>query len=251
MERVNFLMEDTGQRVGCLLNPESVTVSRLAGIRPRHPFGGSLVGATLSDEPLFFTGGGVTEINLELLFDVSIAGSTIRSDDVRDLTGPLRDLAENRGRDARVHFAGPPLVTFIWGKTWNIPGVVTAIAERLESFTANGVPRRSWVRLRFVRVDGRERRRPTRATVSLNHAARGLLDAPVAEADELLATHTVIGESSSTGSGERLDEVAERYYGNAELWRLIAIANGIDNPHEIAAGTRLRIPFVASARETP
>jgi hypothetical protein len=41
----------------------------------------------------------------------------------------------------------------IWGKSWNIPGIVVAVAERLEHFTAAGVPRRSWLRLRLLRVE--------------------------------------------------------------------------------------------------
>ena len=35
MERVAFVVESTGERLGCLLNPESLVLRRLAGIRPR------------------------------------------------------------------------------------------------------------------------------------------------------------------------------------------------------------------------
>lgn len=35
MERVAFLIEPTGERLGCLLNPESVILRRAAGLQPR------------------------------------------------------------------------------------------------------------------------------------------------------------------------------------------------------------------------
>ena len=35
MERAAFLIEDTNQRLECLLNPESLVVRRVAGVRDR------------------------------------------------------------------------------------------------------------------------------------------------------------------------------------------------------------------------
>lgn len=153
MERVAFLIEATNQRLGCLLNPESLTLRRQAGIVPRRSATGQLTGAGLADDPLLFTGGGRTELELDLLFDVALAGSSIASEDVRDLTGPLWRLAENSAGDDPAGRNSPPRVRFIWGKAWNIPGVVVAVAERLEHFTAAGVPRRSWLRLRLLRSE--------------------------------------------------------------------------------------------------
>src|SRR5690349_7080966 len=109
MERVAFLVEGTGERIGCLLNPESIIVRRTAGVRPRRSAAGLLTGAALADDPILYTGGGTTEIDLDLLFDVTLPGSsapTVSStptgarpalpvlEDVRVLTGPLRQLAE-------------------------------------------------------------------------------------------------------------------------------------------------------------
>jgi len=39
-----------------------------------------------------------------------------------------------------------------------------------------------------------------------------------------------------------LSQVAARVYRNAELWRPIALQNGIDDPRRLAAGTRLLVP---------
>src|SRR5688500_15063738 len=99
MERVAFLIEPGGQRLACLLNPETVVMRRHAGVRRRRSVGGPLTGAGLSDDPLLYTGGGLTELRLDLLFDVSVAGSTVTSEDVRELTGPFWRMAENSGGD--------------------------------------------------------------------------------------------------------------------------------------------------------
>jgi hypothetical protein len=85
----------TGERIACMLNPEDLIVRRLAGVRPRRSAGGPLTGAGLADDALLFTGGGTTELHLNLLFDVSLASSSAKITDVRDLTYPLWQLAEN------------------------------------------------------------------------------------------------------------------------------------------------------------
>ncbi len=82
-------------------------------------------------------------------------GSTAAAQDVRALTRPLWDLAENAFSDG---FGAPPPVRFIWGKSWNMPSVVVAVAERLEQFDANGTPQRSWLSLRLRRIEEPEPR---------------------------------------------------------------------------------------------
>ena len=50
MERVTFLIEDTGEHVSCLLNPESLTLTRRAGLRVgRQREGRGLAGVELRD----------------------------------------------------------------------------------------------------------------------------------------------------------------------------------------------------------
>lgn len=244
MERVAFIIEDTGQRLGCLLNPESLVLRRRAGVEPLRSVGGLVAGAELADDPLLLTGGGWTELTLDLLFDVSLAGSSIATDDVRELTGPLWELAENSMRGER--HGRPPLARFVWGKAWNIPGVVTAVAERLEYFTAVGVPRRSWLRLRMLRV-----------VESATDAVGGAISAPAlpeelpqqppATLTEQAISHELTGglplaDDQAPIAEERLDELAFRYYGDASLWRLLAWVNGIADPLRLEAGERIDVP---------
>ena len=177
MERVAFLVEEKNERIGCLLNPETLVMRRTAGVRPRRSATGQLTGEGLTDDPLLYTGGGRTELDLDLLFDVTLAGSSISTEDVRDLTRPLWNLAENAARQEG--YGRPPLVRFIWGKSWNIPGVIVAVAERLEYFTRDGVPRRSWLRMRMIRANEPPSEPPfTQESVSAEALAASELDVP-------------------------------------------------------------------------
>jgi len=247
VERVAFLIEDTGERVGCMLNPETLLVQRVAGVRPRRP-GGSLLGvAGLGDEPLLFTGGGSTRLTLDLLFDVTLPGSSILSDDVRALTAPLWALAENAGTTDRC--GRPPRVRFVWGKTWNVPGVVGEIAERLEAFGADGAPRRSWIRLRFLRAAERDLPKVPEAVPGedVEGALEPAAPAPPETLPADLRVHEVSGGAAADGDeaggvGDRLDLLAWRYLGNAALWRRLAALNGIDDPSRLEAGRILRVP---------
>jgi hypothetical protein len=67
---------------------------------------------------------------------------------------------------------------------------------------------------------------------------------------EAIDVHEVIGagpigegaDAPPPPSGERLDAMAQRYYGDPSAWRLIAELNEIDDPLHLAAGAALRIP---------
>jgi hypothetical protein len=140
MERAVLLVEATGQRISALVNPAHLVRRRLAGLVPRPSLGGVITGPR-EDPVIVATGRRRTDLELELFFDVDLPGSSIATTDVRDLTGPIWDLA---GR--------PDVVRFVWGKSWNIPALVGAVAERLEQFGPDGVPGRSWLRVRLLEV---------------------------------------------------------------------------------------------------
>jgi len=243
MDRVGFLIEATGARLGCLLNPETLEITRRAGLRPRRSLGGALTGRGLSDDPLLYTGGGVTEMKLDLLFDVELAGSTLQTTNVRELTAPFWDLAENvEGDDG---YGRAATVRFVWGKVWNIPAVVADVAERFEHFSAEGVPRRSWLRMRLLRVP-ETNPTPAPGAPSPQRALDLLEQAQSSEIPpDQLRTHEIVGggaEGGETPSSERLDEVAQRSYGDGALWRLVAGFNQIDDPLHLPAGLVLRLP---------
>lgn len=236
MEKVAFLIEGSGARVTCLLNPESLTLRRSAGLRSLPEAAGLVAGQPLSDDPLFATGGGVTELELELLFDTEIARSLSPravsaeaepvEEDVRDMTRPLWQLAEATARPDAT--AAAPVVRLIWGRAWNIPGVVTAVAERLERFTRAGLPQRSWVRMRLRRVAEPEQAATTPAAAPL---------APAMTETELLLPAAEEGLPPL-----RHDLLGGLRYGDPAKGRLILELNGIEDPFDIPEGTVLRLP---------
>ena len=240
MERAAFLIEETGVRIPCLLNPASVVMRRTAGIRPRLSIGGPLTGAGLVDSPLHFTGGGTTEITMDLLFDVSLARTIPEPENVRELTEPLWRLAENEGEpDA---YGKPPTVRFVWGKAWNIPGVIASVAERLEYFTPSGTPRRSWLRLRMLRTG--EVETPEPGTPLELEESEPWADWPEVDEDKVRA-YDVLGDGE--GGAERPDTIATACGFDPEDWPRLMDFNGVDDPLALVAGQTLRAPLENTA----
>jgi hypothetical protein len=248
MERVTFLLEETGQRIGCLLNPDSVVIRRRSGVQERRSSAGQLTGSALADDPLLFTGGGRTDLELDLLFDTSLTDPANPTTDVQELTRPLWELAENvTGPDG---FGRLRTVRLVWGKTWNVQGLVTAIAERFERFDQGGVPQRSWMRMRLTRVGGVAAASPTIAQASGSFANATVGEVP----EDQVIIHEVVGGPDTLDAagevvpGERLDDIASRYYGEPSLWRVLAAYNGISDPTRIPPPRTLRIPPLSAIR---
>ena len=244
MERVAFLIEDTGEHIACMLNPEDVVVRRIAGVRRRRSAGGVLTGAGLADDVLLYTGGGMTEMFLNLLFDVTLGGSSNPASDVRELTYPMWQLAEN---DSDVqNYGRPPLVRFVWGKSWNIPGVVASVAERFDYFSPQGDPLRSWLRMRFLRVADPPAQRHAEARQIQEVQLPDLTPVqPVTETGAVPAQETGEYQTHLTAVGDRLDQLVHQYYGyfgHPSLWRWLAQYNGVSDPLHIEPGTVLQIP---------
>ena len=272
MERVAFIVEDTGERISCMLNPEHIVQRRVAGLAPRRTGAGVVAGPARSDSPLLHTGGGRTELELQLLFDVDLVPAPVVPPppppvpttepeglepdaanplpvappppprrDVRDFTRPLWDLAENSADGGRA----VPKVRIVLGKKWNVLGVVESLAERFERFDPTGTPGRSWLSMRFVRVPDPNPPAPeTPAPVTIPDAA-----AAAAAAAAPAAIHSVIGagpagsDGEPATGGETLPEIAARFFGGrAALWRWIADVNLLDDVVWPEPGRDLIIP---------
>jgi len=235
MEKVVLLIEHSAEHIRCLLNPEQLEMRREAGLAARRSPGAQLSGTALSDDPLLYVGGGRTEFILDLLFDVSLAvqePNTPALTDVRELTKPLWDLAENE--DSRGRYGRPPIVYFLWGTSWNIRGIVAAASERLEHFSADGKPRRSWLRLRLLRVARNEQAdvsEPSAPPVPIDEARRRLQDSET-------RMYQPIGDGAG---GERPDQIAAQHLGHSAYWPLTAEMSGLDNPMQLV-GKVLKVP---------
>lgn len=242
MERVAFLIEETGARLDCLLNPDSVVFRREAALRRRTLLGQAIGDSAWSDDVLIAGGGGLSEMQLDLLFDTSLVAPPTEIDNVQVLTSPFWSLAEHT-----VNTQGesvPRLARFIWGKTWNVLGVVAAVAERFEHFLPNGAPQRSWMRMCFVRVADPKMAAGVAApevtpALSLPLAPETL---PLAPTPAPEATDVELVETSGVAPPGRLDQVAFELTGDPMNWRKLAALSGIDEPLSAAAGVLLRVP---------
>lgn len=294
MERVTFLVERTGERIPCLLNPEALEVRRSAGIVRRRGAGGGVIGNPRTDDPLVATGGGVTDYELKLLFDVDLLASptpagtiapaaaptstpasladglaaglegdetegesgdegavpaeapaaepAIAADvpstvDVRSLTQPLWALAEN-GQPVAGALA-PQRVRFVWGRSWNVPGVILAVAERLECFDPQGVPKRSWLSLLMRRVEeelesGNAPPPPTSPQFEINAGEPASGDS----GDDSV----IIPVDDEGVAMTPLYIVAAERYGDPRYDRAIAEYNDLDDLLELDEGQPLRLP---------
>ena len=235
-EHVAFLIEKTGTHVDCMLNPESVTIGRQAGVKPKRSIGGFINSSGMSDDPFLYAGGGRTEIRLQLLFDLLASSHTGKSgvkqdDDVRTLTGPLMELVENTEEIEGGGYKRPPYVRFMWGK-WNIPGLIVEMAERFENFTPNGEPRRSWVSMRFLRcMDGYTGRSLDETQGPGVRLPPGFLESRPDLYGKAKKSIPSGAMNSYEVKGERgLDLIAHNVGLVPQDWREIALLNNISNP---------------------
>jgi hypothetical protein len=131
----------------------------------------------------------------------------------------------------------------VWGKSWHIPGIVTAVAERLECFTQAGLPRRSLMRLLFRRVLEPITPAPRAAGPGPKRSATGQTSG-FQGLGERLESHEVLG-------GERPDQLAFSLYRDPAMARALMTHNDIDDPLRIPAGTILDLPPLSDLENLP
>ena len=234
MERVEFLIERSHERIPCMFNPESLTLQRSSGAQRASSH---LLNNEQSDDSVKTVGRGDTRFQLELLFDVQLTLANTQLEDVRWLTQPLWELTEYDPDQKNSNQL--PTARFIWGRAWNLRVVVESLSERYIRFARNGHPETSLVTMSLLRIaddsDLGEKASPVNPL---------LADIKMAFLDD----ENLNWEAHVSQEGERIDELAARYYGHPTLWRVIATANEIDDPQTIPPGTRLRIPPLSALR---
>lgn len=229
MERVAFLIESSGEQIYCLLNPETLVMTRTAGVEARQSSGGRLTGSGLADDPLMFTGGGRTELKLDLLFDIDLLPGHVQASDVRQLTRRIWALAENSAEVQRQ--LRPPLVRLLWGQAWSIPGIVTEVAERFDRFATDGSPLRSWLRLTFVRVGSAADAEGGEAWELATRLPHVDLSAPAVTALEVVDEGSVdAADGDATINPTRLGLFSLEAFGNPFQWKELMAYNDIEDP---------------------
>lgn len=114
----------------------------------------------------------------------------------------------------------PPWVIFQWGSfsTARFVAYVSSLTTTYVLFGQSGVPIRASCQLQLTAIP--------QATAGQNPTSGALTSHRV---------HRVV-------AGDSLQSLAWREYGDANAWRTIAEANGIDNPAHLPTGTELLLP---------
>jgi nucleoid-associated protein YgaU len=112
----------------------------------------------------------------------------------------------------------PPWVVFHWGGLTSFTAYVKSVSVKYTLFTAGGLPIRGTATVNLEEIAGDQAgQNPTSGAL----AARSV--------------HTVV-------AGDTLPSIAWREYGDPTLWRVVAEANGIDDPMRMRAGATLLLP---------
>lgn len=176
----------------------------------------------LDAPPLAFGGGGSRTLTLQLFYDVTEGGADGTATDVRTETNKIVALTRIQRGQGRSE-PKPPVCEVSWGKLPNsqepsdfpFVGVVSNLTQNFVMFRGNGVPVRANLTVVFTEyIDPEQNKRAY---------------------DPDLTTHVV-------KRGDTLSSIAAARYREPSLWRLIAVANHIDDPRHLLIGVRLLIP---------
>jgi phage tail protein X len=120
----------------------------------------------------------------------------------------------------------PPWVVFQWGSfsTARFTAYVSSVDASYTLFGTTGVPIRATCQVQLHEIPRKTRgQNPTSGALTARRV------------------HQVV-------AGESLQSLAWREYGDANVWRAIAEANGIDDPAQLPTGTELILPAAEEVR---
>jgi Contractile injection system tube protein/LysM domain len=199
---------DSGPTLECYFNPTEYSISKSNEWKYK-----SVTGTSFS--PPEFGGGQPRQIELSLLFDQTFPPYTMS---VRESTAALLDMMEvPSGKTGGSPTAVPPFVTFEWGRLV-FKGACVSLSVTYKLFEPNGDPLRADVKLTLKQAE---------------EAQQG--QNPTTRATAGYGVHRV-------RDGDTLPSISYQAYGDATKWRLIAEANGVDNPLHLRRGRALSLP---------
>jgi Contractile injection system tube protein/LysM domain len=198
------LTVDGGDTIECAFNPESYSVSK-TNIWTYKPNQGK-------DYPAPEFGGGMPmTYKLSLLLDTSLDGP---DKSVKDDANKLMKAMHGGG-------SAPKFIEFSWGSTKLPKAAPLSISIQYALFHPNGEPMRAFVDLELAQA--------------ADSSPAGQAQNPTTRGTAGLRSHIV-------QEGDSLHSIAYDSYGDATRWRVIAEANGIDDPLRLRRGASLSIP---------
>ena len=212
-----YLEIEGGARVPCLFNPAELQISR-----SNSWAGDSMPGRGVPR--LRYTGAESGVLKVDLFFDTTDTGT-----DVSTHTGKIVDLMDIDpslpGADEATSNVRPPTVTFHWGDLHSFKAVIEGLRLSFTYFSSAGVPLRANMELelrQYERSQAFGAQNPTSGTPKPHRVHR-------------------------VQPGETLDRISARYYGDSTRWRLLASANGLEDPLAVRPGTMLTVPRLEGA----
>jgi hypothetical protein len=200
-------VDDPSHPIPVMFNPEEYSINR------DNNFAQTAVPG-LSAPILQFVHGNMQTLEMELLVDTFEAHSGNRArQDVRELTNKIIGLMDI---DATTH--APPILVFTWS-TLSFQCVLARANQRYIMFLPDGTPVRARLQVTFNEFRG------------VDSEAQEIKR----ETADFSKLHVVVG-------GETLSSIAFKRYGNAALWRPIALVNEIDDPRTLPVGLQLLVP---------
>lgn len=207
-----FLETEDGTRLPCLYNPETLSIGRRNNW-VANPMPGKGVST------LKYAGAGSGWMALDLIFDTTDVGTAVTAH-----TGKILQLMEIDpnlpGSDETTNNARPPTVTFHWGDLHSFKAVVQDLRLSFTYFSSSGVPLRAQLHLELMQYERSNAFGPQNPTSGTPRPSR---------------VHRVL-------PGETLDRISARYYGDSTRWRVLASANGLEDPLAVRPGALLDIP---------
>jgi LysM repeat protein len=212
-----YLEIDPNVRIDCYFNPTEYSISKTNEWTYEKVTGTSL-------PPAVFSGGAPRQMELSLLLDQTLFTGKMTVQAATDALFKMMEVPA--GKSGGGTTAAPPMVKFNWGKIVGFKAVCTSLTVAYKLFRPTGEPIRADVKMTLKQAE-------TASTKSSNGAKKG--QNPTTRANAGFGVHTV-------RDGDTLPSIAYQTYGDATRWRVIAEANGVDNPMHLRRGTPLSLP---------
>jgi hypothetical protein len=211
------LIIDGGPEIKCYFNPTEYSVSKSNDWTYAKVTGTSLPDAV-------FGGGAPRQMDLSLLLDQTLFTGQMTVQAATDALFKMMEVPA--GSSGGGTTAVPPMLQFVWGSVVGFKAVCTSLTVGYKLFRPSGEPIRAEVKLTLKQAE-------TASTKSSNGANQG--QNPTTRANAGFGVHTV-------RDGDTLPSISYQTYGDATRWRVIAEANGVDNPMHLRRGSALSLP---------
>ncbi|MBI4576610.1 MAG: LysM peptidoglycan-binding domain-containing protein [Planctomycetes bacterium] len=193
---------DTNEEIEVLFNPREYTIEKSTPWKEHDVQG-------LDGPAIEFTFGNRQVLSMELFFD-----TYEEKKDVREHTQKIADLLFVNAEKHR-----PPILLFTWGKNMQFKCLLERLSQKFTMFLDDGTPVRATLQVTFKEY-----------TVPFEELQKNPRHSP---------DHT---KRRIVKEGDTLQWIASKEYGDPGEWRMIADANGIDDPRKLEPGTELLIP---------